>query len=79
MKFGTDLNFGNSTILITGCAGFLGYYFMHYFKKYAQELGIKKIIGLDNFMINKPTWLEELSENNNLIEVHKFNIISENL
>ncbi len=80
LQFGNSFNFGNSTILITGCAGFLGYYFMHYFYYYAKELGIKKIIGLDNFMIKKPTWMEKLSnKNHDLVDIHKFNIISGNL
>ena len=40
----------NSTILLTGCGGFLGYYFMHFFAHYAEELKIKKIIALENFL-----------------------------
>tara|TARA_B100001093_G_scaffold197419_1_gene189815 strand:+ start:13002 stop:14087 length:1086 start_codon:yes stop_codon:yes gene_type:complete len=50
----------NSTILITGCAGFLGYYFMNYFLKYSKELEIKKVIGLDTFLLDKANWLREL-------------------
>ena len=73
-------NFQDSTVLVTGCAGFLGYYFMNYFTKYAEELKIKKIIGLDNFMLNKPNWLKNISLNNNdLIKIHKFNIITDDL
>lgn len=44
----------NSVILITGCAGFLGYYFLEFFSKFAAVLGIKKVIGLDNFKTGKP-------------------------
>ena len=72
--------FNGSKILITGCAGFLGYYFINYFIKYKKEIGIKKIIGLDNFILDKPKWLEKLtSQNPNFLEVKKFNIISDDL
>ena len=34
--------FKDATIIMTGCGGFLGYYFMHFFAHHAEELGIKK-------------------------------------
>ena len=43
--------FKDSTVLITGCGGFLGYYFMHFFDEWAEDLGVKKVIGLDNFIL----------------------------
>jgi UDP-glucuronate decarboxylase len=49
-----------ATIVITGCAGFLGFYFMQYFARKGKELGIKKVIGLDNFFLGKPSWLASL-------------------
>ena len=55
----------DSKILITGCAGFLGFYFLNYFSIYSKKLGIKKIIGLDNFIINRPGWLEKLQKKKN--------------
>ena len=54
--------FKNSVILVTGCAGFLGYYFMNYFLKYSKELEIKKVIGLDTFLLDKANWLSELAK-----------------
>ncbi|RAX54196.1 epimerase [Helicobacter sp. 16-1353] len=72
--------FRDSTILITGCAGFLGFYFTIFFTHFAKELGIKKIIGLDNFMLRIPEWVESLQDsNNNLIEIHKFDIIKDSI
>jgi UDP-glucuronate decarboxylase len=56
-------NWKNSTILITGCAGFLGFYFLNYFTRYGSELGIKKIIALDNFLFGKPKWITNLAKN----------------
>lgn len=70
--------FKNSTILITGCGGFLGYYFMHFFDKYGEELSIKKVIGLDNFMLGKSEWITRLGENP-LFDIEKFDIITDNI
>ena len=70
----------DSKILITGCAGFLGYYFLNYFTFYFEELGLKKIIGLDNFILNQPLWLENLSKKNEgLLEIKTFDIAKDNL
>ncbi len=70
----------DSTILITGCGGFLGYYFINYFINYRKEIGIKKIIGLDNFILEKPKWLDELIlDNPNILDIKKFDIISDDL
>lgn len=68
----------NSTILITGCAGFLGYYFMQFLTRYKQEFGIKQIIGLDNFIFGKPRWIDELS-NSNKVNLYKFDIINDKI
>lgn len=54
--------FHNSVILITGCAGFLGYYFMNYFLRYSSDLKIKNVIGLDTFLLDKADWLKELEK-----------------
>ena len=50
----------DSTIFITGCAGFLGYYFLCFFIYYSGKLGIKKIIGVDNFLVGENKWVEDL-------------------
>lgn len=69
-----------STLLLTGCGGFLGYYFMHFFSAYAKKLGIKKIIALENFLTGTKDWLENLVEDNpELIELHEFNVISDSI
>ena len=70
--------FNGSTVLITGCAGFLGYYMMHFFAQEADELGINKIIGLDNFMLGRPGWIQKL-EANPKIDIRKFDIIKDNI
>ena len=65
----------DAIVVITGCAGFLGFYFMQYFAKYGKSLGIKKIIGLDNFLLSHPSWIASLQlEYPNLINLYKFNV-----
>ncbi len=53
-------NWDDATIVITGCAGFLGFYFLNYFANYGHNLGLKKIIALDNFKLGKSKWLFDL-------------------
>lgn len=70
--------FKGSTMLITGCAGFIGYYMMSFLDAYSDKLGINKIIGLDNFMLGKPEWLKRLEEKE-LFVIEKFDIITDNV
>ena len=70
--------FKDSTILITGCGGFLGFYFMQFFKQEAKELGIKKVIGLDNFMLGYPEWIKKL-EKDPVFDIQKFDIIKDKI
>jgi UDP-glucuronate decarboxylase len=70
----------DSEILITGCAGFLGYYFLEYFTRYLEEIGIKKITGVDSFILGKPAWINQLQEKRpGLLTVKQFDISSGNL
>jgi len=71
--------FKNSTIIITGCGGFLGYYFMHFLAHYADELQIKKIIGLDNFLTGTRDWLVTLEKNNDKVLLKEFNVITDDI
>jgi len=71
--------FKDSTIIITGCGGFLGYYFMHFFAHYSDELEIKKVIGLDNFLTGTREWLETLEKNNDKIVLKEFNVITDDI
>lgn len=68
----------DSIILVTGCAGFLGYYFMRFFQNKQKELGLKKVIGLDNFMLGYPAWIDAL-KNDPLFDIQKFDIIHDKI
>lgn len=67
-----------ATILITGCAGFLGYYYMNFFQAEARQLGLKRVIGLDNFMLGYPAWIDQLKKNP-LFDIRKFDIIKDKI
>ena len=70
-----ECNFENSNILVTGCAGFLGYYLMNYLAEYQSYLRINSIVGVDSFFLGYPNWLKKLSSNkNSKITLLKFNV-----
>lgn len=71
--------FNGSTILMTGCGGFLGYYFLKFFVKYSNQLKIKKIIGLENFLTEDKEWLNRLSSTSSTLSLHKFDVIKDRL
>ena len=59
--------FSNATILITGSAGHMGFFCTHFFYHFREKLNIKKVICLDNFILGKPTWHEELSKDSHFV------------
>jgi UDP-glucuronate decarboxylase len=74
-SIGRRERFDGATIVITGCAGFLGFYIMQYLVQFSKVLGIKKIIGLDSFVLGKPDWLSGLaSQSPGILDVHEFDI-----
>lgn len=62
------------SFLITGCAGFLGHYFLHFLCGFATKLDIKRIIALDSFILDRPVWLEKLAATNDKLTVREFDI-----
>jgi UDP-glucuronate decarboxylase len=67
--------FADAVVLVTGCAGFLGFYFLQYFVHYAGELGVRKVIGLDTFLLDEPSWLTQLaSEHSEVLQLCRFNV-----
>ncbi len=69
--------FNNSQILITGCCGFLGFYFIEFFVKYIESLKIKKIYFLD---INESKLIEYRNKyKHKKINFLKFDIINDDL
>ena len=70
--------FNGGTVLFTGGAGFLGFYFITFLTTYKKELNVKKVICLDNFQVGEPKWLKDLSAAG-LVELHKFNVITDDI
>lgn len=70
--------FQGSTVLFTGGAGFLGFYFIIFLTHFQQELGVKKVVCLDNFQVGYPKWLKQLSGEGR-VELHKFNVITDDI
>lgn len=77
--FGRPGVFKGKAILITGCAGFLGFYFVHFFK-YLMDKGIniKSLILLDNFIVGTPDWLNGF-KGNKKIHIHNFDIVKDDI
>lgn len=72
--------FAGATVLVTGCAGFLGYYFLQYFTRKASELKLKRIIALDSLLLHQPRWLTDLSaEFPDMLETRTFNVARDDL
>jgi len=76
-KFSERDSLENVSVLITGCAGFIGYLVLHFFAKFAQDLHIRSVIGLDNFMMGKPGWLDRITGPN--ITIRQFDIVKDDL
>lgn len=66
----------NARILITGSAGFLGFYFIHFLLHFRNKLHLKQVICLDNFMLGYPKWMEHLPEE---FVIKKFDIIHDDI
>jgi UDP-glucuronate decarboxylase len=61
-KFEERDRLAKANVLITGCAGFLGFSFMHFFQRYGGELGVNSVTALDSFLLGRPRWLEEMRD-----------------
>lgn len=48
----------DGVLLITGCAGALGYELLHYLTEYS---GARRIIGIDNCCLGYPAWLKRMA------------------
>lgn len=67
--------FNGASVLVTGCAGFLGYYLLQYLVRRAKQLGIRRVVGLDSFILGRPEWLSTLCRQHaDILEVKEFDI-----
>lgn len=70
--------FNGSNVFITGCGGFLGYYFLQFFNIYKDDLGINEIAAVDNFQTGQPDWLKPLVEQGR-ITFKKFDVVKDDV
>lgn len=68
----------DSKILITGSAGFIGFYLTHFLYQFRNELNLKKVLCLDNFITGTPTWQKNFSEDERF-SFKKFDIAKDNI
>ncbi len=59
--------FDGATVLVTGCAGFLGYTVMHFLAEHGPELGVRRVVGTDTFLLSRPAWLDALAEGERVV------------
>ena len=65
-------------ILITGSAGFIGFYLTHFLFQFRDELNLEKVLCLDNFITGKPKWQENLLTDERFI-FEKFDIAKDKI
>jgi len=70
--------FSDSTILITGSAGTIGFYLSHFFYYFKDKLNFKKVICLDNFIMGEPQWIKNISDDARF-EFKTFDIIRDKI
>ena len=71
--------FRDARVLVTGCAGFLGYTFMQFFARHARELGVAQVTGLDTFKFGPYTWLDELTRKEPRLSIRTFDVANTDL
>lgn len=70
--------FRGQGVVITGAAGFLGFYLTCFFATYAEVLGLRRLIVLDNFQLGKPDWLAALS-GHDMVDIHHFDVARDDI
>lgn len=72
--------FEGRSVLITGCAGFLGYGFTHFFAEaMARGLRLRSLELLDNFLLGEPPWLAALARHDPRIHLRRFDVAKDRL
>lgn len=72
--------FRGQSVLITGAAGFLGFYLTTFFVHHAARLGIRRVFALDTFQFGHPGWLSDLAQHEpDVLAVHRFDIARDTL
>jgi UDP-glucuronate decarboxylase len=77
---GSTDKFRDATVVITGAAGFLGFYLTQYLVRTADALGLRRVIAMDTFQFERPRWLEQLANDaSRVLDVRAFDISRDGL
>jgi UDP-glucuronate decarboxylase len=69
-----------ATVLVTGAAGFLGYYISHFLCHLTDSgAGPKSILLLDKFVLGRPAWIDQLAAAYPNVVVRSFDIATDPL
>ena len=72
--------FRDARIIITGCAGFLGFYLTKFFVSFAKELGVTSVVGLDTFLLDRPAWVDALARNfPDVLTLRQFDVANDDI
>jgi len=72
--------FDGATVVVTGCAGFLGFYILQYLVRLSRPLGIRKVIGLDTFLLERPRWLDDLARAHpDILDLQAFDVAKDDI
>ena len=75
VDLGAGDRFRDATVLVTGCAGFLGFSVLQYLVRQSGALGLRRIIGLDTFLLDRPAWLDDLARRHpDVLDLRAFDI-----
>ncbi|WP_183597262.1 NAD-dependent epimerase/dehydratase family protein [Paenibacillus phyllosphaerae] len=75
LRFGQNERFADKTVVITGCAGFLGFYLSHYFARLADHgLAPRRLVLLDRFPAGKPGWLAQLQDRHPFVTAAAYDV-----
>jgi len=67
--------FEGANLLITGAAGFLGFYISHFLLHLIDRgVNVQSIILLDKFMLGRPSWIDDLAASCDRVKVFPFDI-----
>jgi len=73
-KFGSAECFTGKSVFLTGAAGFLGFYFSHFFSR----AGVRRLLLADTFLLERPAWIDALGRLPQ-VEVLTLNVAREDL
>lgn len=76
----TDLDkFSNRYILITGSAGFIGYYMLNFLCRYGKELNVRGITALDSLKMEQVGWIKDLQQEYGFLKYYSFDISKDDI